>query len=363
MSDRRPFLNLKNLTNLTVKPEISAVDLFCGAGGLTYGLENAGIDVRLGIDLDPACEFPYSRNNRAKFCLKPIENVEGETLQEVLCGADIKLIAGCAPCQTFSTYNQKATSEDSRWWLLLQFARLVEETRPDLVTMENVPGLRQRKVFESFVGTLEKLGYHIFHDLVECGEYGIPQRRTRLVLLASKRGPISLLPPESFARNRTTVRQTIGELPQIGPGEAHPRDPFHKASRLSPLNMKRMQASIPGGSWKDWDETLVANCHRKTTGRSYPSVYGRMEWDDLSPTITTEFFGFGSGRFGHPEQDRALSLREGALLQSFPRTYEFTPPEQTVSMKVAGRLVGNAVPPILGEAIGRSLLEHVSKNR
>jgi len=343
------------------RSEICAVDLFCGAGGLTHGLERAGIDVRLGVDIDPACEYPFTVNNSANFLLKSVEDLKAGDLERVFRKNCLRLLAGCAPCQTFSTYNQRATPDDKRWWLLLQFARLVEEISPELVTMENVPRLRDQGVFEEFLGVLHDANYHVHIEIVKCEEYGIPQRRQRLVLLASQLGSIRLLSPSEFGAERVTVRESIADLPPLRAGETDGEDPLHQASNLSDLNRKRIEASKPGGTWRDWQKTLVAECHKKKTGKTYPSVYGRMCWDEPAPTITTQFFGFGNGRFGHPAQDRAISLREGAILQSFPRDYEFSPPGRPIYKKAVGRMIGNAVPPRLGEVIGLSIIHHVER--
>ncbi len=340
-----------------------AIDLFCGAGGLTCGLRKAGIDVTLGVDVDPACEYPYTTNNDAEFLLESVENVSGDRLNERFADAEIRLLAGCAPCQTFSTYNRKACPTDGRWWLALEFARLVEETSPELVTMENVPGLRKQGVFEQFVRKLENLGYEVHHEIVDCTRYGLPQRRKRLVLLASRLGSVSLVSPEEFGATPRTVRDAIASLPPLRHGEADPHDPLHRCSALSDLNLQRIRASLPGGTWRDWPAELVADCHRKETGRTYPGVYARMAWDEPSPTMTTQFFGFGNGRFGHPEQDRAISLREGAIFQGFPEDYAFVPPGGEYHMKTLGRMIGNAVPVTLGEVIGVSLKKHVEKVR
>lgn len=340
---------------------ISAVDLFCGAGGLTHGLEKSGIAVNLGIDIDPACEYPYSANNKARFLLKSVDDAEASELMAAYSGADLKLLAGCAPCQTFSSYNQKADSSDKRWWLLLQFSRLIKEVRPELVTMENVPGLADQNVFRKFVSDLEKRNYHIDYKIVNCAEYGLPQHRNRLVLLASQLGTINLLPPKKFKRKTKTVKEAIGKLPSIKAGAIDPKDPLHQSSNLSETNYQRILVSKPGGTWRDWPEDLVADCHKKKSGKTYPSVYGRMRWDEPAPTITTQFFGFGNGRFGHPEQNRAISLREGAILQSFPKKYKFTAPGDPINKKVLGRLIGNAVPVKLGELIGKSILQHVAE--
>lgn len=339
--------------------KVCAVDLFCGAGGLTNGLESAGIDVRLGIDIDPACEFPYTANNRAKFLLKSVEDIEARDLERVFRKRGVRLLAGCAPCQTFSTYNQKADPTDKRWRLLLQFSRLVRELSPELVTMENVPRLIGHDIFRKFVEYLEEARYHVAYEIVNCMDYGIPQQRQRLVLLASRLGPIRLLAPSELGLTRRTVREAIADLSPLQAGEVDESDPLHRAAMLSQMNLKRIESSSPGGTWRDWKDALVADCHKKETGKTYPSVYGRMCWDEPAPTITTQFYGFGNGRFGHPEQNRAISLREGAILQGFPRNYVFSRPEEPMFRKSIGRLIGNAVPPTLGEVIGRSILTHV----
>lgn len=341
---------------------VKAVDLFCGAGGLTKGLERAGIDVRLGMDIDPACAYPYEANNRARFLLRPVEKVSAQEVLNAMDGAPFRLLAGCAPCQPFSTYSQgKADRPDRRWHLLRWFAYLIGRTMPELVTVENVPRLVQHEIFDEFVAQLTRWTFKVFYRTVNSADYGVPQKRQRLVLLASRLGPIELISPTHDPERYSTVRDAIGDLPPIKAGETHEDDPLHKASSLSAANEKRIKASRPGGSWRDWDEGLVAECHKKVSGKTYPSVYGRMSWDEPAPTVTTQFFGFGNGRFGHPEQDRAISLREGAILQSFPRNYKFARPDEPVSRESIARLIGNAVPVRLGQAIGKSVLRHVAK--
>ena len=346
---------------MAFKQKIYAVDLFCGAGGLTHGLQVAGVNVCLGVDIDPACEYPYTSNNNAKFLLKSVSELRDQDIKPHYKEDGVSLLAGCAPCQTFSTYNQKATEKDKRWWLLMQFSRLVDRLLPDLVTMENVPRLIEQNVFKKFVKILEKRGYSVAFQVVNCADYGVPQQRNRLVLLASKLGPIKLLSPSDFDKKPRTVKEAIGHLPPLQAGTIHPKDPLHRCSSLSKTNLRRIRASRPGGTWRDWPIKLVAKCHKRKSGKSYPGVYGRMSWNDPAPTITTQFFGFGNGRFGHPKQNRALSLREGAVLQSFPPDYEFVAPGKPVCHKSIGRLIGNAVPVTLGEVIGLSLRRHLEK--
>lgn len=349
---------------MTTIPEISAVELFCGIGGLTHGLSRAGIDVRLGVDIDPASRHPFEKNNDAAFLLADVTALEADTITKCFTPGATTLLAGCAPCQPFSTYSQKAERNSKArhdrgrkgdWKLVERFGELVEEVKPDLVTMENVPPLLRAPVFERLLRSLK--GYWLDARVIDCQTIGLPQTRKRLVLVASRLGPIWL---PQFVRKPRSVRWTIGKLPPLRAGETDPTDRIHRASALSAVNLKRIRASIPGGTWRDWPKNLKAACHVRDSGATYPAVYGRMKWDEPSPTITTQCFGYGNGRFGHPEQDRAISLREAAMLQGFPRNYSFLPDNEPVSFATLGRLIGNAVPVALGKAIGEVLVEHVA---
>lgn len=339
---------------------ISCVDLFCGAGGLTHGFVLEDLPVVAGIDLDPACRFPYEANNQAKFIERNISTVAAEELGALFGDAELTILAGCAPCQPFSSYAQRyeLDGKDGKWGLLYEFARLAQGTKPDVITMENVPTVAKHAVFHDFVDTLTRLGYKVWFDVVDSSRYGVPQMRRRMVLLASKHGDIEMIAPTH--KTPKTVRQAIGRLRSLSAGESAPRDKLHIASTLSEKNLKRIKASKPGGTWRDWPKDLVADCHRAKSGRTYPGVYGRMEWDKPAPTMTTQCYGFGNGRFGHPEQNRAISLREAAILQSFPRDYAFVPRDGEVSFTVLGRLIGNAVPVNLGRAIARSIKNHLA---
>ncbi len=342
---------------------LKGVDLFCGAGGLTHGLIAAGVPMAAGVDLDEACRHPYESNNAgATFYARDVAKLKPTEVSSWFGSASTRVLAGCAPCQPFSSYsNRYQTKGTERWSLLNHFARLVKAVRPDIVTMENVPTVTKHEVFDGFVATLRRLGYHVAHWVVDSAEYGLPQRRRRLVLLASLYGEIEIREPA--ASEPATVRDVLSDLPSLEHGQSHPEDPLHTSSRLSDLNLKRIKASVPGGTWRDWPEELVAACHRRDTGRSYPGVYGRMEWDEPSPTVTTQFYGFGNGRFGHPEQDRGLSLREGAILQGFPGDYSFVEDGERIHFKALGRLIGNAVPVDLGKMIGSSILDHLAEHQ
>lgn len=343
--------------------KISCVDLFCGAGGLTHGFVLEGLPVVAGIDLDPACRFPYEANNQARFVEQDIGKVTAEELKSLFGDADLTVLAGCAPCQPFSTYAQRYETDgrDGKWGLLYHFARLAKEANPDVITMENVPTVAKHEVFHDFVASLKELGYHVWFDVVDSSKFGVPQTRNRMVLLASKLGDIRMLPPSTIKPK--TVRQAISHLRALKAGESAPRDKLHATATLSEKNLMRIRVSKPGGTWRDWPESLVADCHKAKSGKTYAGVYGRMEWDKPGPTMTTQCYGFGNGRFGHPEQDRAISLREAAILQSFPRTYHFIPDGGEVNFSALGRLIGNAVPVDLGRAIARSIKAHLKEKR
>lgn len=342
-----------------MKTRFRCVDLFCGVGGLTRGLLDAGIPVVAGYDLDARCKYPYEANNTSKFFLRSIEEIDGKEVAEHFDDAEVKILAGCAPCQPFSSYSQRYDQKrDGKWKLLVEFQRLVEESQPDIVTMENVPLLKNHLVFKEFVEKLKYLGFFVWAQVVQSADYGVPQSRKRLVLLASKFGPLELLPSSGV---RTTVRETIENLPPIAAGETSSVDALHTSASLSEKNRLRIQNSIPGGTWSQWPSHLIADCHKKDSGQTYPSVYGRMEWDAVSPAMTTQCFAYGSGRFGHPEQDRAISLREAALLQSFPKSYEFLEKGEKIKLGPLGRLIGNAVPVGLAKAVGLSIHAHFNQ--
>ncbi|WP_148289083.1 DNA cytosine methyltransferase, partial [Herbaspirillum sp. B65] len=225
--------------------------------------------------------------------------------------------------------------------------------------MENVPNLQSQSIFQDFVTRLKDDGFNVAYSVVDAAAYGLPQRRRRLVLLASRLGPIRLLSPEEIGATPRTVKDSIGGLPAIEAGETYSADPLHKARALTKINIQRIAASRPGGTWLDWPSHLKLACHQKESGSTFKSVYGRLEWDKPSGTITTQSSNFGTGRFGHPEQNRALSLREMAILQSFPADYQFVKSEEEADFTSIGRLIGNAVPVELGYAVGLSIKSHL----
>lgn len=339
--------------------KIEVIDLFSGVGGLTYGLRKSGLSVLAGVDNDQSCAYAYEKNNKAKFISADISEFNFKELNNIYSKDSVRVLVGCAPCQPFSSHAFKLRKDasDARWNLLEHFVRGIKVVKPDIVSMENVRGVTKTAVFKNFVTELEKLGYKVDWKVVYAPNYGVPQNRSRLILLASRLGEISI-PKETHTKDSyATVGDIIRELPKIDAGESSKHDRLHQAKKLDPINKKRILQSKPGGTWRDWDKSLLPNCYKKDSGQTYISVYGRMRWDDVSPTITTQFTSYGSGRFGHPEQNRALSIREGALLQTFPVDYDFGDfPTGQLS-----RHIGNAVPPQLGVVIGQQIKEHLKK--
>ncbi|MGL5014664.1 MAG: DNA cytosine methyltransferase [Bacteroidales bacterium] len=345
-----------------IKNKIAVIDLFCGIGGISHGFVQEGFNVISGYDNEISCKYAFETNNNAIFHNEDISLLDGAKLDEEF-GARLKVLVGCAPCQPFSSYSYKLKEKDPKKLnLLYSFARLVEETKPAVVAMENVPQLLKNEKFEifnDFNSKLKSLGYQTSYSVVYCPDYGIPQKRKRLIFLASLLGDISLISPTHSDKNYVTVRDAIGYLNPIIAGETDAQDPLHKARILSEINLQRIKHTSEGGGWKEWPEHLILECFKKESGRSYGSVYGRMKWDEPSPTMTTHCTGLGNGRYGHPEQDRAISLREAALLQTFPNEYQFFAKGTSYNSSAVCKQIGNAVPPKLGQIIAKSIKQHL----
>jgi DNA (cytosine-5)-methyltransferase 1 len=339
----------------------AVVDLFCGVGGLTHGFVKEKFSVKAGIDFDDSCQYAYEKNNGVKFIKADLTEHPPEEIASLFPDGSLKILVGCAPCQAFSTYTQ-GQKKNNKWKLLYSFGEIISVVQPDVISMENVFNLTNYKngqVFCDFLSVLYANDYYVTFDVVNAQDYGVPQRRNRLILFASKFGAIKIPKKSHYGKQIKTVRHAIGMLPAIHDGQPHEKDLLHRARKLSPLNLKRIRATRPGGGWQQWEEDLVLECHKKESGKSYRSVYGRMVWDDVSPTLTTQCTGYGNGRFGHPEQDRAISLREAAILQSFPRKYDFINPDGEFHPSIIEKHIGNAVPVRLGKVIAKTIREHI----
>lgn len=347
--------------------KFATIDLFCGVGGLTHGFIQENLKVTAGIDFDISCKYSFEKNNKVKFISKDLTELTSEELLSLYPKGSRKILVGCAPCQPFSIFNKKnkghlSQENDQRWRLLYSFSSLILKIMPEIISMENVPLLKSfnnGKVFNDFVSSLELAGYNLDYKVINSQDYGVPQRRKRLVLLGSLLGPIKLIEPTHNTKNYVTVKEKIGKLPPISAGSICTKDPLHRSRKLKELGIKRIKATPEGGSWKDWDNSLKLECHKKRGGLLFGSVYGRMSWNSVSPTITTYCVGLNNGRFGHPDQNRAISLREAALLQSFPPNYDFIDPNVNFSMGKIARQIGNAVPVLLGRAIAKSIKKHI----
>lgn len=339
---------------------IKAVDFFCSAGGVTCGFKQAGIEVLGGIDIDPACKETYEKNNNAKYLCADVSSLEKEKVAETFGieqNQDDLLFVGCSPCQYYSNIKTDKSKSQKTRLLLADFQEFVDYYRPGYIFVENVPGLDKKpeSPLGKFKTFLKNSGYVFDEDVVNAKYYGVPQNRRRYVLIATRvKSKINL--PKENKNNIKTVRQVIGN-PEIFPSIQHgniDKTPFlHTSARLSEINMKRiLQTAHDGGDRSGWkDKSLIPACYKIHDGHT--DVYGRMYWDKPSPTITTRFVSYSNGRYGHPEQDRAISLREGATLQSFPENYKF----YSNSQGTIAKMIGNAVPPLLAKAIGKVLIE------
>jgi DNA (cytosine-5)-methyltransferase 1 len=343
-----------------MKRGIVAVDLFCGAGGLTRGLLDIGIQVKKGYDIDSKVKDTYEKNNKGViFFHKNIFSLKGE---EILEGLDRKnnyfLLAGCAPCQPFSMINKQNIVRDNRKNLILKFAKLIEDTSPDFVLMENVPGLKNgkgKKIFSKFEKTLEKMKYNYKSEIVDAKNYGVPQKRKRLILLASKHFPVKI-PESTHGIDKIpyiTVKETISKYPRISSGMKHWEIPNHECRNLSEINLERLKYIKKNGGLRDsLPIKLILNCHKNYKGHS--DVYGRMKLNDTAPTLTCKCTSISNGRFGHPTQNRGISVREAAALQTFRDNYVFYG-----TLTNTTSWVGNAVPVKFAESMGKIFVENV----
>ena len=339
-------------------------------GGLSHGLVLEGFNVVAGIDNDTSCKYAFEKNNNAIFIGKDVARFTPKELAVLFGDAAIRVLVGCAPCQPYSSLTRRkltALEQRRRWYPLYRFIKLIRGTEPEIVSMENVPDLsnvEKYPVFAEFVESLRALGYRVWYATVDASRYGVPQRRSRLVLLASKLGDIDLIAPTHAKGSLVTVRETIKSLPRIKDGSVDKRDPMHRSSKLSDLNKRRIGATPRnGGSANSWERDLIPMCYRRQSGKSYMvTVYGRMRWDDPAPTMTTHCTTLGTGRFGHPTQNRAISLREAARFQTFPDSYAFTKDDQ-VPITQTAKHIGNAVPVLLGRAIAKSIKRHLRRQQ
>ncbi|HMK27643.1 MAG TPA: DNA (cytosine-5-)-methyltransferase [Chitinophagaceae bacterium] len=337
------------------------IDLFCGVGGLSHGFVLEKFDLIAGVDFDLSCKYAYEKNNNAPFYHKNLTRTSSKFISSLFPPNAPRILVGCAPCQAFSPLSHKYKDND-KWKLLYSFGRIIKDVRPDVISMENVPRLLDYdngNVFTDFCEILLSEGYDIYQRVVNAADYGVPQRRNRLILLASRLGKIELINETHKQEDHVTVWDAISHLPSIEAGEVSNKDELHRSRGLSDLNLKRILATPEGGGWKNWDKELILKCHKKETGKSFRSVYGRMKRNEVAPTLTTQCTGYGNGRYGHPIQNRGISLREAAILQSFPIAYDLINPTEKFSLRKLETHIGNAVPVLLGRVIAKSIKKHL----
>ena len=343
----------------------TCIDSFCGAGGLSLGLKRAGFDILMSFDIDKIC-IDTMRANK-KYFNHPAEVADiadmlnGKLLKK--CGlkrGELFLLAGGPPCQGFSI-QRRGNDVDKRNDLVLKYGQLINELYPYYFVMENVSGLggkRGKTILEHLVENVKQFGYTVHIRLLDTQEFGVPQRRKRYIIIGERNDLHSDYKYPKTSSKRSTVRETIGFLP-IPPinGTDHPKYPLHRRDRLSNLNLKRINFLKEGQGRDNLPKELLADCHKVSSNTiGYRGVYGRMTWDDVAPTITARFDSFTRGQFGHPDQPRSISLREGALLQTFPLDFIFTGNKVDIA-----RQIGNAVPPVFANKIGRSIINCYKK--
>lgn len=342
-----------------IHKNLKVVDFFCGAGGMSYGLSQAGIRILGGVDQDTDCKATYERNiKNAEYLQRDITTLSERSLSryfEIKPGDDDLIFCGCSPCQFWSKVPTDRTKSKQTAFLLQHFERFISYFRPGYVIVENVPGLKRkdRSILPQFLEFLGHHGYSYSDGIVDANHYGVPQHRRRYLLIATRLHDQVSLPLPYTKKSGLTVRRAIGTasgLRALAAGESDGRDNLHRAAILSKKNLKRLRRTPPnGGSRHSWSgNTALQLDAYKDDDNIFADVYGRMYWDRPAPTITTRFNSLSNGRFGHPEQHRAISLREGAILQTFPRKFRF------VGSNIASitRQIGNAVPPKMARRVG-----------
>ncbi len=336
---------------------LNAIDIFSGCGGLTEGMRRAGFNVRVAVEIDADSVLTYNMNHPdTEIIQRDISEVKASEIKKILGDDQLHLLAGCPPCQGFSSVrrlNRKRSVRDERNSLVAEYLRFVKELKPLTVMMENVPGLKDYFLFKDVFKELQKLGYNPKVDIVNIKDYGVPQRRRRLVMVGALLGKTDIA---AGTGEKVTVRQAIGDLEPVEVTS----DPVHKITAKHTPRIKQMIAMIPknGGSRKDLPEKFTLNCHkRKNVG--FNDIYGRLRWDDYSTTITGGCLNPSKGRFLHPEENRAITPREAALLQSFPENYRFPTDVSKASLAL---LIGNALPPMFSFVQCRNIKKHLDKH-
>ena len=355
--------------------EIRLYDFFAGCGGTSLGFKQAGIKQAMALDSDCQAAETYKLNfPHVPVINKKIEDVCFDEVSLHFIKNEIKLFCGCAPCQPFTKQNTNAgisSQKDARRGLLFHFAKIVHKFQPELIFIENVPGIQKVSLdcinpFNHFLNQLENDGYYYDYSVIASQDFGAAQIRKRLILVASKLSEIHIPKPRYGPKTKKpykTVNDMISFLPPIKHGEEHHNKkqfPNHRASKLSSINLERIRHTNSKGR-RNWPERLLPKCYTKTTDgvkhKGHTDCYTRLSWDEPAPGLTTRFISYSNGRFGHPDQDRAISIREAALLQGFPNKFVFTG-----SMNSMARQIGNAVAVPVAKSFGLHLKKHVTNH-
>jgi DNA (cytosine-5)-methyltransferase 1 len=347
------------------KKALTCIETFCGAGGMALGLGRSGFDVRLAFDLDPMAVNTYNKNIAPHCHVMDASNITGNALMKKagISTGQLDLLSGGPPCQGFSKQKRGAhLLEDDRNRLVLEYARLVRETKTRAFLFENVEIFGQKRGGDLISEIREQLsGYSIYTYFVCSSDFGLAQRRGRFIMIGISRSEMDIVPVLELARHQKTIRDIIQDLPEP-PDDCseHSEFPNHMKCRITKLNEERFSHVRPGGGWQDIPMALRLPCHQKADPKTggWPDVYGRLDWDSQCPTITAGFDSFTRGRYGHPEQNRALTLREGARLQGFPDDFRFLGTRHDMRLQI-----GNAVPPPVARAAGEAILRVLSGDR
>ena len=350
---------------LKKKTKLKAIDFFCSGGGMSFGMQQAGIKILAGVDFDPECKETYEANMKgAKYILADVSDLEEKDLAKKV---DIKkdddnlILIGCSPCQYWTIIRTSKNKSEKSKNLLHEFHRFVKYYNPGYVVVENVPGIlnkRKESGLDRFINDLEKRGYKVHYEIVSLNKYGVPETRKRFSLIANRVTDKKIFP--KAANLNPTVADFIGiknGFPKVSAGYKDLTDFKHTTAGLSDSNIKRLKLTPKnGGSRKSWADTdLQIDAYKNKEGKiSFNDTYGRMSWDKPAPTITTKFFSISNGRFAHPEENRPISLREGATLQTFPKTYKFV----GNSISSIARMIGNAVPPLYAKKLGLTIIKN-----
>jgi len=335
------------------KNSYNSIDLFCGAGGLTVGMHRSGFVTKAAVEINTDAVKTFKLNHKQTQILdKDIREVKPSDIKKLLNGEPLHLLAGCPPCQGFSSVRRLNGSNvvDKRNSLILEYLRLVKSLKPVTIMMENVPGLKSYYLFKRMIKELKGLNYRIDFEIVNVKDYGVPQRRKRLVLVGSRLGPIEVAKGKS---SKTTVRDAIGKIEPV----SRTKDAVH---RIFPSHSPKIMEMIKltpknGGSRTDLPKRFILECHLRD-GVGFNDIYGRLRWDDYSTTITGGCLNPSKGRFLHPTKNRTITAREAALLQSFPRQYKFP---NNISKTSLALLIGNALPPKFSYAQSKNIKDHL----